>query len=611
MSNETPIRLKVPQQDLDTLSIFEANAASAREWAGNLPVANPRGVVQQLVDALAEINRCRMTPEVRFNILAALQGNLDIAAANLSRRFLNQPLVMPEEPRLQAELTDKLYGLSITAYTCVAIEALSDRESVRDMNPARLVCEAILKALEFCGRKLLLGFQLHKPVEHHGWLTLHQLYAMGERQELARIQVRGSDGSETSITSRYLASLMLGCCKPNQLRQTDLAAIYHTLQVLGSTLSLSAAGAGDGLFIVDLERDQPPLYSALYRDLSNPHCRQIDTSELIARLEQLREEQQDRGEVKVYGETTLSARLLAHLVESLGSMSVRNFSRRQTPGPLAVSIGLSAAHYHAAGNRGFVQLLYGDDYLPEASARVATNPFSPKDQTHGRDKWSRANPEEDFVRDETESERESRVSHQVELDPATEYALTHDVPELPEERSYPVYEVHMVNASPGGYCLEWNDNLPPDVRSGEVVSVQEERGGNWVIAVIRWISRLESQRTLLGLELLSPGGQAYGAVSRQKTGEQTEPQRVLLLPEIKLVGQPDTLLTPRVGFRERQKITLLREGEQLHVQLLRQVASTGSYSQFEFRYIKQLGDMIAEDKSGPLDASYDSVWSNI
>jgi hypothetical protein len=225
--------------------------------------------------------------------------------------------------------------------------------------------------------------------------------------------------------------------------------------------------------------------------------------------------------------------------------------------------------------------------------------------------WSQANPEEDFDRDSDESEPESRVSHQVELDERTAHAIADDLPELPEDRPYPVYKVEMVNASPGGYCLEWQGGLPHDIKSGEIISVQEDQDSNWVIAVIRWISQLENQRTLLGLELLSPGGKAYGAVTRRKTGEESEPQRVLLLPEIKLVGQPDTLLTPRVGFRERQKITLLRKGEKLNVQLMRLIASTGSYSQFEFRPIKLLGDMIAEDKSGPLDASYDSLWSNI
>lgn len=612
MNTDTPIRLKVPEQDLETLSLFQPTVGAAQSWASHLPIANPGGVVQQLVNALSEINRCRLAPELRFNILAALQASLNSATANLSRRFLNQPLVMPEEPRQQAELTDALFSLSVTAYTCVAIEALKDRESIRGMNPARLVCESILRAMEFCGRKLLLSFQLHKPVEPHGWLTMHQLYAMGERQELARIPVRGADGQDTSISSSYLAAMMLGCCKPNQLRQADLASIYHALRVWSDYLSLSSPGSGEGLFLVDLEGDQPPLYSALYRNLQNPHCRQIDSSALVTRLEQLQalEREQGRGSVSVDEDTTLPSGLLSHLIDSLGSMSVRNFTRKLTPAPLALSIGLSAAHYHAAGNRGFDQLLHGDDYIPDPADRVATNPFAAQD-TKSRDMWSQANPEEDFVRDSSESEPESRVSHRVELDEGTAHAIIEDVPALPEDHPYPIYEVQMVNASPGGYCLEWSNRLPADVKSGEIVSVQEEQDGKWAIAVIRWISQLENQRTLLGLELLSPGGKAYGALTRGKTGEYSEPRRVLLLPEIKLVGQPNTLLTPKAGFRERQKITLVRQGERLNVQLLRQVTSTGSYSQFEFQFIKLLGDVIAEDKSGPLDASYDSLWSNI
>ena len=95
------------------------------------------------------------------------------------------------------------------------------------------------------------------------------------------------------------------------------------------------------------------------------------------------------------------------------------------------------------------------------------------------------------------------------------------------------------------------------------------------------------------------------------TGEKGELMRVLLLPEIKLVGQPHTLITPRTGFRERQKVSLVRDGEQFYLQLLRQVSATASFAQFDFRYIKLLEEVIAEDKAGPLSAAYDSLWTNI
>jgi hypothetical protein len=170
----------------------------------------------------------------------------------------------------------------------------------------------------------------------------------------------------------------------------------------------------------------------------------------------------------------------------------------------------------------------------------------------------------------------------------------------------------MYDASPGGYCLEWTDAMTGNITTGEIVCVREDDSTRWSLAAVRWVSQLENSRTLMGVELLSPGAAAYGAsVQQSKKGEQANPMRALLLPEIKLVGQAPTLILPRTGFRERQKITLMKHGEEMFIQLLHQVAITSSFVQFEFRYVKQLGEILAEDKSRPRDTSFDSLWTNI
>lgn len=132
-----------------------------------------------------------------------------------------------------------------------------------------------------------------------------------------------------------------------------------------------------------------------------------------------------------------------------------------------------------------------------------------------------------------------------------------------------------------------------------------------MLAVIRWVSHSEDEKTFVGLELLSPRATPYGARIQRKTGGATAPMRALLLPEIKLVGQSHTLITPRAGFRERQKVTLVGGGEEFYVQLLRQVSATGSFAQFDFRYIKQLGEMLSEDNSPPVESVFDSLWNKL
>lgn len=611
MNSNAPIKLRIPRQDLADFSTFRANADGASDWAAHLPVTNTAGVVQQLLQALGQLNRVPLSPEVRYSILEALRSTADVALGNLSRRFLHQPLVMPEEPLQMAELADRLLGLLSTAYTIVAIEALQQKDSIRHINPARLVCEAIQRALSLCCRKVLQTFQLFRPVEFSGWLTIHQLYALAERQGLARLPVADPVAGNSSISSIYLQAVMLGCCKPNQLRQSDLSAVAVALGQWTSLIKLHGPDTGSGLFLVDLDSDQPPFYSSLYRGSTGPQCRYIDTAPMIANLEQLRAEDNKSGKpgVALGAGTRLPSNMLAHLIDSLGKMSMRNFTRSPANTPLRVSIGLSAAHYHTAGSRVFDHLLYGDNYVPVATDRVATNPFL-QSRNH-QDMWGEANPESDALGDDSLPDGESEIAHQIELDEATAAALIEEGPALSPEQHYPTYDVALSNASPGGYCLEWSTDLPKDVKAGDIVSVQEEQGGNWIIAVIRWISRLENSRTLLGLELLSPHAKAYGAMIHQKTGEKSAPIRVLLLPEIELVGQPHTLITPRAGFREQQKITLVRNEETFHIQLSRQVAATASFIQFDFRYIQELGDMLSQDKSGPLDSAYGSLWSKI
>ena len=87
--------------------------------------------------------------------------------------------------------------------------------------------------------------------------------------------------------------------------------------------------------------------------------------------------------------------------------------------------------------------------------------------------------------------------------------------------------------------------------------------------------------------------------------------RALLLPEIKLVGQPNTLITPRVGFKERQKVTLVRGGAESYIQLFKKVSSTAAYNQFEFRYIQQLDEVAARDRAEVVDTQFSSIWNEL
>jgi hypothetical protein len=606
MADQKSIKLKIPPQDQQELRVFQPDSSSAANWAETLPVNDSSAAANKLDEALADLNRTTLSPDTRYQILEALAPALDRALTNLAKRFLNQPLVLPEQPRAMAKASDQLMSAVTTGYAIVAIEAIQKGISLQSKNPAQLIGAAIQRALQFAGRKILQTYQLHKSMEPDAWRILHQLYALAEQQRVTDLPVPESGSDRRTIKATYVQALALSCCKPNQLRQGDLTAVYRGLKKWGDMVQVENREKGDELFLVDLNSDQPVQYRALYRERPDAELRVVNTSTLVARLKSLKEDLVSK-EITFDKDTSVALHVLDHFIASLGSISMRNFKRTASNSPLWICVGLDSAHYHINQQQLKQQLQKGDRYVATSGEQEGDNIF-------------KASPAKRGLRDEAEAAMSAfggdGTGQGVDLDNITRAMLfPEEHRELPERESHVVFEVQLADTSPNGYCLEWLDEIPADLKSGDIVGLKEDKEQNeWSIAAIRWLSRLRDSRTLVGLELLSPRAIAYaGRVARKGRKEDRDepPVRVLFLPAIKIVGQPSTLITPRTRFKERQKLVLRNSIESRTIQLMRQISSTGSYEQFEFSIIKELGDVLAEQGKTGLGGEYDSIWSNI
>jgi hypothetical protein len=288
-------------------------------------------------------------------------------------------------------------------------------------------------------------------------------------------------------------------------------------------------------------------------------------------------------------------------VSSLGQVNVRGFSRTQVAGTMHIVVGLASVHFHIAGERIFERVLQeGSSSESKHTSDVAA--FLHRSDTDQNAKET-AETEDQSVTDEISDDAYSQ-----ERSRTARIAPDDDLSGAELSRRYPKHRVRVINSSTGGYCLEWSSALPRSVKTGDVVGLCEEGTKDWVIATIRWVSQLENAKTLIGVSLLSPSAFAFGAQTIKKLGEVSDPVRVLLLPEISLTGTPQTLITPRLGFKEFQKISLIQGNQSHYAQLQRQVSSTPSYSQFAFRYMQQLKDVMA-DEHGILDKNpFNAVW---
>lgn len=595
MSSNEPIKLRIPHQDLVEFPAFSLTAEHANRWASELPMANSDEVAQQLRIALSDLNRVDIAPDLRFQIMEALRPTVHMAMSTLSKYYLNQPIVLPEEPRKAVRLAQSLCDLMATSYTITAIQTIQRRDSITSAKPAKLVCEAVHRAVTTSSLKLLLTYQLYQPTEANVWLEIHQLYLLAERQQLISQLVADDIVGECNINTAYIRVLMLGCCKPNQLRQQDLAAVFKRLKDWVQYTELESAGEGDGLFLVDSASDQPPLYGSLFRENPGSRCRLIGTDALITHLKKVRKDVGERA-ILFDKDTAVSPNVLDHLITSWGVMSKRNFDRTPAQGKLWVSVGLSNTHYYVSGGISFDHLISagGSEVLEDGTNKSVSSDSEARE----KDLWDSA-----FTSDEEKSVDMEDIKFHIREAGTQGNRNTRE--------RHPVFPVRMFNVSPGGYCLEWPSNIPSPIRTGELISVREVDNAAWSIAVIRWVNQVNNDTTLLGVELLSPRATPYGARVHYKTGDVGDIMRALLLPGIKLVGQPNTLITPRVGFKDRQKVTLILNGEESYIQLNKKIAATATYNQFEFRKLQHLETVAAQDKSDVINTEFESLWNNI
>ena len=89
MEDHTTIKLKIPRQDFTGLPLFQPNAEAATKWIESLPVTNTNSLMQLLDQALSDLNRTQLSPEVRYTIMDILRPNLEVVLTNLSKRFLH------------------------------------------------------------------------------------------------------------------------------------------------------------------------------------------------------------------------------------------------------------------------------------------------------------------------------------------------------------------------------------------------------------------------------------------------------------------------------------------------------------------------------------------
>ncbi len=529
-----------PDDTLTSLSFCRPTGSGVADWVAELPMANTAECARLLHVAVQEISQWRTTPTMRLAALEALRTTVHYICARLDRHAHERsgPDIDP------AALSAQRLQLDLVAGYKAAV-----RDSLRGRNDAAgrsLLAKAVHRALADMARVLVRACHDYTPAAEGTWREMHQLYLLSEELALTDQIVEDDENhlAQLTIEETYLRALMLAVARPNQLREHQLTAIFNALELWVHWLSISEPNQHT-LFVVDLASDRPPSYRALGYAPSQ-FQRGIRTDRLMLELEAWLNELKTDVPVPEY----LDPLLVSRLVHNWGVVKQRSFRRCGATGTFKVCAGLRAAHWHISGGVTFAW------QLGDAAALL-----------------------------------------QPEINPFNNAASATADPSPPP--SMQVFDADIEDTSPTGYCMRWRPHGGQRVLAGELLALREVDDRRWRVAICRWIEHLDGP-SRMGVELLSPRAIPVAVRRIEKRGGPLEFSRALLLPALEILHQPATLIMPRDGFGELQKVQVQRQGVRTTAQLLRRIQITESVIQFTFRmldgYLENLpADLTMDD----------------
>lgn len=593
--------LRVPEQKTASLSFCQTSAKAFRDWVNQLPMANIGEASRQLYHAIIELNQLFISPQQRLQLLELIRPKIHFVCSELSRHYLGLAIALPEKQRKIANLSQALQLHAASGYKLCVLEFLDN--GGLDKNRKHLAT-AIHRAISELAATVVRSHQLYCPSPAQSWLECHRLFRFAHRNKLNGVSVEDetlTHRRSSTVEDSYKRILLLGCARPNQLRQGELAQVYELFENWTHLVSCGPETDNDSLFVVNMERDSAPIYRSLLEQKPGSDSYNFDTRELSEQItEALLARQQKDGQASAELElpSRVSDTLLTHLSQALGILAKRNFNRIASQGTLEICVGLTATHYYVAGAKTFNQFVSGNDH----GHRDEDNQFMGSSRRK-EDAWAGAH--------DAGPGDEPMQSADIPINFRNSAGATPDS-EL-DRRRPPSHHALLINTSPGGYCVAWETNVPPSLQAGEILGVREQSNHPWSIAVVRWIRQVRNQGTQVGIELLAPSAAPCGVRLIQKIGNSSEYLRGLLLPEISVVNQAATLITPRLPFQSGSRISLLHDGREDQGTLSRKISATGSISQFELK-LQNAGPVnVSNDppSAGTSEDEFDSLWPSL
>ena len=457
----------IPDRQTSKVSVSGLDPRALREWIDALPLANFTSTSSQLLDRVRAMNKARMVPLQRLEMLEMLRIPVAHCIATANGQILGAAFPLTARKAELAMLTEYFeFDLSV-GYIEVLYDFCAARQAIPLFRRSQASLAA-LRALQHGGQCLQKSYQCYHAPLVGVWQSMHDVYCVIVDLKLHDRKVEGSlFGGGVRPRHVYTHALLMSLINPYSFTFRELPQVNALTQLMARLCDLREVGAdieqGDHLRLVDTLSDVGPGFLVGSDKTGERTLLGIDTQRAQGDIESrinAAGDDADYVDLPNRGGTPLRVeiRLLRDLAVSLAADQSRDFDRLQSEEKMETVVGLHDLHNAMTNGedfRTFSERVFGSGDAAEPDEVMAS--------------WVHINSES------------TRVSRR------------------------PAY---VVDQSLRGYRLRWHSGPQGETvraKVGEVIGLHCNEDGisNWIVGSIRWLRINENGDIEAGVEVLA------------------------------------------------------------------------------------------------------------
>jgi len=257
------LNLSLPRQHDYNDPTVERDLRRLQDWLTNLPLMNVVETVRLVIGALESLNEQKLeADEQRFQCMEVYRATGQRLFVTLDPLHLRQLALTKSQRQDAIDGLARLFLMLAEGYKLVVVSLY---RSVGSAQPPPLLGLAINRALEQLVYALLDCYRFYRPAEPFVMAEAHQLYRLA--RQYGFLNAGGGDEDDVhpsfSTAALYHTSMLLSLTDPYRLAEGEAGLLFDILmQHAGGCRVIpgnSWSGSGDGLFLIDLHSDCPPV----------------------------------------------------------------------------------------------------------------------------------------------------------------------------------------------------------------------------------------------------------------------------------------------------------------------------------------------------------------